>query len=84
MRAVITLDDKDGEVAMTLFLEGGFQVGSNAHQTANLIVKHLDELASIQSKGDVKWVDGDAAAWIQGDVVAVPEVGEPKLVLIAP
>lgn len=79
MRAVITLDDVEGEVGMTLFLEGGFQVDSNAHQTANLIVKHLDELASIRSKGDVKWVEGADAAWIADSVVAVPQVGEPAL-----
>jgi hypothetical protein len=76
MRAVITLDDQEGEVGMTLFLEGGFQKDSPAHQTASMIVNHLDKMASAREPGEVKWVDGEAAAWISDEIVAIPEADD--------
>lgn len=73
MRAVITLEDDGPAIGMTLYLEDGYTESSNAHQTANMIVKFLDEQASIKSKGETGWVEGPEADWIKGDVVAVPE-----------
>ena len=76
MRAVITLDDQDGQVGMTLFLEGGYTEGSEAHKTANMIVKFLDEQASLTNNGEATWVEGAEADWIKSDVVAVPEYND--------
>ncbi|UUZ68275.1 hypothetical protein LP416_29355 [Polaromonas sp. P2-4] len=57
-KAVITLDDKDGQISLSMFLEGGFQADSNAHQHAGLILKHLDELAGMKTEQAVQWVNG--------------------------
>ena len=57
-KAVITLDDKDGQISMSLFLEGGYQASSNAHQQAGLILKYLDSLAGMKTEQAVQWVDG--------------------------
>ena len=53
-----TLDGKDGQISMSLFLEGGFQKDSNAHQHAGLVLKDLDELAGMKTEQPVQWVDG--------------------------
>lgn len=61
-KAILTLDDhEDGEMSLTLFLEGGFQVGSNAHQGANLIVNYLQQLGSVKSASEVKELNGEEA-----------------------
>lgn len=83
MRAVLTLDDQDGGVGMTLFLEDGFTPTSQAHQAANALVKHLESLSAIQSTGEVAWVQGEDAQWIKDPVVAVPEVGETRQASLA-
>jgi len=72
MRAVLTFDDVDGQVNMTVFLEGGYQADSGAHMMANSIIKHLDEQAAVRSASDVKWVAGQDAAWIADEIVAIP------------
>ncbi len=62
-KAILTLDDhEDGQMSLTLFLEGGFQVDSNAHQGANLILKYLQELGSVQSAGEIRELTGEEAA----------------------
>jgi len=55
-KAIITLDDKDGQISLSLFLVGGFQKDSNAHQHAGLVLKHLDEIAGMKTGTAVKWV----------------------------
>ncbi len=61
-KAVITLDDTivDGQpqMAMSLFLEGGFNKDSHAHQHAGLVLKYLDSIAGMKTDEAVKWVDG--------------------------
>ena len=45
-RAIITLvDDPDGMVEMNVTFEGGFNKQSHAHGQAELMIKHMDELA---------------------------------------
>jgi hypothetical protein len=73
MRAVITLDDQDGGVGMTLFLEDGFTPTSQAHKAANALVQHLESLSAIQSTGEPQWIAGEDAQWIKGAVTAIPE-----------
>lgn len=79
MRAVITLDDQDGGVGMTLFLEDGFTPTSQAHKAANALVQHLESLSAIQSTGETKWVEGQDAQWIKDAVTAIPK---PKTSLV--
>lgn len=61
-KATITFDDAmvDGlpQVSMTLFLEGGFNKDSHAHQHAGLCLKHLDSITGMKTDEAVKWVDG--------------------------
>lgn len=71
-KAVITLSDEEGGVGMTVFLEDGFTPTSAAHCAANMLVKHMETMSEKFSAGETKWVEGDDAAWIQGDVVALP------------
>lgn len=58
-QAVITLKDNGGQIEMSLFLEGGFQKESHAHQHANLVLQYLDSIAGMKSDEAVQWVDGD-------------------------
>lgn len=61
-KAIITLDDhEDGQMSLTLFLEGGFQVDSNAHQGANLLINYLQDLGSVQSTSEIKELTGEEA-----------------------
>jgi len=57
-KAVITLADKDGQIEMSLFLEGGFQKDSHAHQHANLVLTYLDSIAGMKTEQAVQWVNG--------------------------
>jgi len=57
-KAVITLDDVDGQISMSLFLEGGFNKDSHAHQHANLVLKYLDSIAGMKTTEAVQWVEG--------------------------
>lgn len=61
-KAVITLKDTGGQIEMSLFLEGGFQKDSHAHQHANLVLKYLDSIAGMKTEGAVQWVDGEFKA----------------------
>jgi len=49
MKAVITLEDKDGAVEAH-FEFGEFDKSSNAHQFARLIQKHLNEIATVDDE----------------------------------
>lgn len=61
-KAILTIDDTpDGDMKLDLFLEGGFQVDSNAHQAANLLIKYLDESGDIVGRGEVRELTGDEA-----------------------
>lgn len=71
-KAVITLSDEEGGVGMTVFLEDGFTPTSEAHCATNMLVKHMETMSEKFSAGETKWVEGDEAGWIQGDVVALP------------
>jgi hypothetical protein len=80
-KAIITLDDKDGLISMSLFLEGGYQADSNAHQHAGLILKYLDELAGMKTEQAVQWVDGayvPNAEKAEGGYIGLIEQSEPK------
>jgi hypothetical protein len=72
-KAVITLDDTNGGVGMTLFLEDGFTPSSQAHKAANCLIQHLESLSIAQAESPVEWVEGDKAQWIKDEVIAVPE-----------
>lgn len=61
-KAVITLKDTGGQIEMSLFLEGGFQKDSHAHQHANLVLKYLDSIAGMKTEGAVQWVEGEFQA----------------------
>jgi len=95
-KAILTIDDTpDGEMKLTLFLEGGFQVDSNAHQAANLLIKYLDEHGDVTSRGEVIDLTGEeaeavlaAATDCQAVGDAAPEIAashkQPVLQLVAP
>jgi hypothetical protein len=74
-----TLNDKDGQISLSLFLEGGYQASSNAHQHAGLILKHLDSLAGMKTEQAVQWVD---SAYVPSAEMAVPEP-EQQLMVVA-
>lgn len=57
-KAIITLEDVDGQISLSMFLEGGFQADSNAHQHAGLILKYLDSIAGMKTEQPVQWVGG--------------------------
>jgi hypothetical protein len=61
-KATITLDDTlvDGlpQVSMSLFLPGGFDKESHAHQHAGLLLKYLDSIAGVKTDEAVKCVEG--------------------------
>lgn len=85
-KAIITLEDVtvDGQAQMTmsLFLEGGFQPESHAHQHAGLVLKHLDSIAGMKTDEAVKWVDG---AFVPSGEMAVPtDPGAGRLQLDGP
>jgi hypothetical protein len=54
--ATIRFVDVDGEISVTVFLEGGFQPTSHAHQHAQLCIKHLDEIGRVRDNQDTRWV----------------------------
>lgn len=95
-KAILTLDDTpDGEMKLDLFLEGGFQIDSNAHQAAGLLIKHLEELGSVTSRSEVRELTGDEARAVieaargqqaVGDAPAevVADAQKPALVLVSP
>jgi len=60
-KAILTLDDNNGKMALSLFLEGGFQVDSDAHQCANLLIKHLDTLGAVEESSEVRTLTGEEA-----------------------
>lgn len=61
-KAIITIDDHDdGDMSLSLFLERGFQVDSNSHQCANLLIKHLQEMGDVKHAGEVRELTGEEA-----------------------
>lgn len=75
-KAILTLDDKDGKMSLSLFLEGGFQVDSDAHQCANLLIKHLDTLGAVEESSEVRTLTGEEAEQIIQDAQNLQTVAE--------
>lgn len=74
-KAILTIDDTpDGEMALSLFLEGGFQVDSNAHQCANLLIKNLDQMGAVTEASEVRELTGDEAEQVIADATALSAV----------
>ena len=44
-KAIITIEDIDGQIALSCDFGDGFDNHSHAHQHANLVIKTMDELA---------------------------------------
>jgi hypothetical protein len=63
--ATITLSDDNGEVACKAIFDGGWDKDSHAHQHANLMLKHMDELCTRVSTPEVEAVPGEDQARIQ-------------------
>ncbi len=85
-KAVITLDDQDGQIGMTVFFEGGYQPDSNAHQHTNLIIKYLDSIAEgMKSEGEAKWVSAeDAQAILEAETTPIAQDSSPRgLILVS-
>ena len=60
MKAVIALQDTEaGEIAMNVIFEHGFNIESNAHQHAHLLIKVMDILAAKVSAGEVTNINMD-------------------------
>jgi hypothetical protein len=78
-KAILTLDDKDGQISMSLFLAGGCQASPNAHQHAGLILRYLDSPAGMNTEQPVQWVD---VAYVPSAEMAVPEP-EQQLMVVA-
>jgi len=95
-KAILTIDDTpDGEMKLDLFLEGGFQVDSNAHQAANLLIKYLNDHGDVTSRSEVRELTGDEAQAVLDAANARQAVGDahpdsiaihkqPVLQLVAP
>lgn len=95
-KAILTIDDTpDGAMKLDLFLEGGFQVDSNAHQAANLLIKHLEESGDVLNRSEVRELTGDEAQAVLDAANARQAVGDthpdsiaihkqPVLQLVAP
>lgn len=85
-KAILTLDDVDGKMSLSLFLEGGFQVESDAHQCANLLIKHLDQLGAVEESSEVRTLTGEEAENIIAEAEKLQTVAqaapEPTLNLI--
>jgi hypothetical protein len=73
-KAILTLDDVEGDMNLSLFLEGGFQVESNAHQAANLIIKYLSELGAVKEASEVKELTGAEAQAVIDDANRIQNV----------
>lgn len=57
--AHIILSDDNGAVACKATFDGGWDGNSHAHQHANLMLKHMDELCTRVSTPEVEAVPGD-------------------------
>jgi len=44
-KATLILQDVDGAIDANIIFTGGFQADSHAHQHANLLMKHMGEIA---------------------------------------
>jgi len=51
-KVTLTFEDVDGQVGMTINLEGGFNPESNAHKTANMVLNWLDGIHQVIQTGD--------------------------------
>ena len=80
-KATLTLEDKDGQIQLSIFLEGGFQADSHAHQHAGLILKYLDSIAGMQTEQAVQWVDGAYVPSAEQDEpqIMLPRGGDDRL-----
>lgn len=89
-KAILTMDDADGKLELSLFLEGGFQVDSDAHQCANLLIKHLDTLGAVEQAGEVRELTGDEAQAVIDQAQQIQTVAQsaedvrPVLTLVRP
>jgi hypothetical protein len=89
-KAILTMDDRDGKLELSLFLEGGFQVDSDAHQCANLLVKHLDTLGAVEGQSEVRELTGEEAEAVIRDAQQIQTVAQaavderPALTLVRP
>ena len=57
--ATIILSDDNGAVACKATFEDGWNADSHAHQHANLMLKHMDELCTRVSTPEVEAVPGE-------------------------
>ena len=98
-KAILIIEDNNDaegvDIKLDLFLEGGFQVESDAHQAANLLIKYLQDHGDVVSRGEVKELTGaeaqaviDAASGQQAVGDAHPESvaihKQPVLQLVSP
>jgi len=60
--ATIILSDDNGAVACKAAFEGGWDGTSHAHQHANLMLKHMDDLCTRVTTPEVQEVPDDDAA----------------------
>lgn len=75
-KAIIELDDDNGQVVMRLKLEGGFQSDSNAHQHAYMCLKHLeDQCEAVKTDGKMEYItmgDVDIAQEVPNRIIRTP------------
>jgi hypothetical protein len=82
-KAILTLDTEDGEMKLDLFLEGGFQVESNAHQAAGILIKHLEELGSVTNRSDARELTEDEAREVIEAAQGQQAVGDAPAEIVA-
>ena len=57
-KVTITLSDQDGAIKADVVFQGGpFDPKSHAHQHAQLLLKHMDEIAQRQGEPEIKAID---------------------------
>lgn len=57
--ATIVLEDDNGAVACKVVFDGGWNPESHAHQHANLMLKHMDEMCTRVSTPEVEAIPGE-------------------------
>ena len=60
--ATIVLSDDNGAVACKATFDGGWDASSHAHQHANLMLRHMDEICTRVSTPEVQEVPDEDAA----------------------
>ena len=73
MKAIITFDDKDDGVEVSVILEGGFNKDSHAHQNANICLNYLDNVAGAKSNESTHWTTADE---VEQQLTEKPSMGE--------